>query len=157
MLNSNEGKIDDLLKIMKIDIKRREIFNEEELRWAKEEMEKIGKKLPEGLEKTFKQSWFKKLKLILKLKKQFKVIDGAYEKLDNFLKIRRIFFGNEETLEENLAILGIELGKIKNYEENEIAEKINGNLPSENELPSDVKNIGQSKKYSGKNKIGFKF
>lgn len=146
MLNSNEGKIDDLLKIMKIDIKRREIFNEEELRRAKEEMEKIGKKLPEGLEKTFKQSWFKKLKLILKLKKQFKVIDGAYEKLDNFLKIRRIFFGNEETLEENLAILGIELGKMKNYEENEIAEKINGNLPSENELPSDVKNIGQSKK-----------
>lgn len=62
-MNSNEGKVEDLMKMMGIEIGRRERFGEEELRGAKEKLEKMAKKLPEGMEGTFKQSWLWKWKI----------------------------------------------------------------------------------------------
>lgn len=52
----NGKKIVNLMEIIGINSERKEKFDEEELKKAKENLMKIGAKLPEGFEEKVKQS-----------------------------------------------------------------------------------------------------
>ena len=56
MLEINGKKIVNLMEIIGINSERKEKFDEEELKKAKENLMKIGAKLPEGFEEKVKQS-----------------------------------------------------------------------------------------------------
>lgn len=56
LLEINGKKIVNLMEIIGMNSERKEKFDEEELKKAKENLMKIGAKLPEGFEEKVKQS-----------------------------------------------------------------------------------------------------
>ena len=63
-------------------------------------------------------------------------MENAFQKLSNYLQIRAQHLSKGDTIDENLAILGIETGKRNSYEKGDILKGKESGLPDD--LPSDV-------------------
>jgi hypothetical protein len=88
------------------------------------------------------------LDVLVKLAFKNAGIDEAYKKLKNYLKVRPRHLSRADTLDANLAVLGIEQGRRDSFDRRDIqrGSDISATLPTgEEDLPSDVKGIAQSR------------